>query len=261
MNGKTPAIPDQALSPAEACRLVGVSPKALRVWEQLKLVRPLRTGAGWRVFGPEEVARLYQIKTLKGFGFSLERIGRLLSDDAKGRSMLAEVLALQAQALAEEQGRVASAIGLVRRALAATEGGGSLAIADLARLSGEAAVAIAPDGDLTERMRPYIERHFAERDYRRIEQSISERWQALFAEAYALHASGADPGAPEAADLLRRWDELVQLFTGGDETVQRKSSAAFEEAMNDPSKPPPIDPKVWAFLKEAKRRIVEGETR
>jgi DNA-binding transcriptional MerR regulator len=259
MNGKTPPPPDRALSPAEACRLVGVSPKALRVWEGLKLVRPHRTGAGWRVFGPEEVARLYQIKTLKGFGFSLERIGRLLSDDARGRSTLADVLALQAQALVEEQGRVASAIELVRRALTEAKGGGPLAIADLARLSRDASV--APDEDLADRLRPYVARHFGEDDHRRIRQSISDRWRALFDEAYALHRSGADPGAPEAADLLRRWREYARVFSGGDEVVERKSAAAFEEAMNDPTRPPPMDPQVWAFLKEAGRRLAEGETR
>ena len=39
---------DRHLSPAETARLLGVSVKALRLYEQHALVKPLRTSAGWR---------------------------------------------------------------------------------------------------------------------------------------------------------------------------------------------------------------------
>ncbi|MGN6149602.1 MAG: MerR family transcriptional regulator, partial [Rhizomicrobium sp.] len=43
---------DQYLSPSEAARRLGVSVKALRVYEQRGLVKPLRSQADWRAYGP-----------------------------------------------------------------------------------------------------------------------------------------------------------------------------------------------------------------
>ena len=46
-------------------RSMGVSVKALRVYEAQGLVEPVRTGTGWRAYGPEQVARLHQVLALK----------------------------------------------------------------------------------------------------------------------------------------------------------------------------------------------------
>jgi DNA-binding transcriptional MerR regulator len=65
------------LSPAETAKRFGISIKALRLYEQRGLLKPLRaangsTGAAWRVYGPDQVARLHQILALKRLGLSLE---------------------------------------------------------------------------------------------------------------------------------------------------------------------------------------------
>lgn len=58
---------------------MGVSRKALRLYEAQGLIRPERTGADWRIYGPEEIARLHQILALKRFGFPLARIADVLT--------------------------------------------------------------------------------------------------------------------------------------------------------------------------------------
>lgn len=88
------------LSPSAAARRLGISTKALRVYEQRGLVRPTRTATGWRIYGPEEMARAEQIASLRRLGLGLAEIGRALAND---RSSFARVLAahqatLQAQA-------------------------------------------------------------------------------------------------------------------------------------------------------------------
>ena len=72
------------LSPSEAARRLGVSAKALRLYEQRGLVAPLRTAAGWRAYGPDEMARAGEIAALRALGLSLAQVARVLGGDSQG---------------------------------------------------------------------------------------------------------------------------------------------------------------------------------
>ena len=67
------------LSPSEIARRLGVSVKALRLYEERGLVSPGRTAAGWRAYGPDELARTAEIVALRALGFSLAQVERVLS--------------------------------------------------------------------------------------------------------------------------------------------------------------------------------------
>jgi DNA-binding transcriptional MerR regulator len=71
------------LSPSEAAAKLGVSPKALRLYEQRGLVAPARTAAGWRAYGPAEMGRAGEVVALRGLGLSLAQIGRVLAGDGE----------------------------------------------------------------------------------------------------------------------------------------------------------------------------------
>jgi hypothetical protein len=45
------------LEPVRGCKAPGVSTKALRLYEECGLMKPTRTAAGWRAYGPEQMAR------------------------------------------------------------------------------------------------------------------------------------------------------------------------------------------------------------
>ena len=49
------------LRPSEAAQRLGVSAKALRLYEQRGLVKPVRTAAGWRAYGPQQLKRAAEI--------------------------------------------------------------------------------------------------------------------------------------------------------------------------------------------------------
>ncbi len=72
------------LSPSEAAQYLGVSTKALRLYEERGLVSPKRTAAGWRTYGPEEMARAGEIAALRTLGFSLAQVERVLTRDSEG---------------------------------------------------------------------------------------------------------------------------------------------------------------------------------
>lgn len=74
----------QFLNPSAAARRLGVSAKALRLYEQHGLITPSRTAAGWRVYGPDEMVRAADIVILRALGLSLSQIARVLGDDLQG---------------------------------------------------------------------------------------------------------------------------------------------------------------------------------
>ena len=116
-----------------AARL-GVSSKALRVYEREGLVAPGRSAAGWRAYGPAQAARLHQIMALRGLGLSLKQIRALLVDD---QASLADILVLQRDSLAAQRGKLDAAIALLGVALLALEAGRDLTLDDLTHLTQE----------------------------------------------------------------------------------------------------------------------------
>jgi DNA-binding transcriptional MerR regulator len=74
----------QFLNPSAAAEQLGVSAKALRLYEQRGLVTPRRTAAGWRAYGPDEITRAAEIIALRALGLSLAQIARVLRGDSQG---------------------------------------------------------------------------------------------------------------------------------------------------------------------------------
>ena len=74
----------QFLNSSAAARRLGVSAKALRLYEQRGLVTPNRTAAGWRAYGPNDIARGGEIVALRALGFSISQIARVLGDNTHG---------------------------------------------------------------------------------------------------------------------------------------------------------------------------------
>jgi DNA-binding transcriptional MerR regulator len=62
----------QFLNPSDAAQQLGVSAKALRVYEHRGLITPARTLAGWRAYGPAEMARAREIVELRTLGLALK---------------------------------------------------------------------------------------------------------------------------------------------------------------------------------------------
>ncbi|QOZ32240.1 MerR family transcriptional regulator [Bradyrhizobium sp. CCBAU 53421] len=70
------------LSPSEAARQLGISAKALRLYEERGLIAPGRTPAGWRAYGAAEMARGAEIVALRALGLGINEVARILNGDA-----------------------------------------------------------------------------------------------------------------------------------------------------------------------------------
>jgi DNA-binding transcriptional MerR regulator len=131
---------EKFLAPSEAAKRLGVSIKALRLYEQRGLLAPPRTAAGWRTYGPVEMARAGEIAALRALGLSLAQVARVLGGDA---ACLDAALAAHQAALQGEMRRLAGSIAKVHALRADLAGGAAPVAGALARLVRPSACAVA----------------------------------------------------------------------------------------------------------------------
>lgn len=125
---------DQLLSAAECARQLGLTTRALRVYEERGLIRPPRTQKNWRLYGVREIARIGEILVLQKMGLTLLAIARLLA----GRETdLAGLLTLQEETLHERQVRIGQSLAIVRSLKAKQASGEVLSADDMIKLAKE----------------------------------------------------------------------------------------------------------------------------
>ena len=251
---------DRYLSPSEVAKRFGLSIKALRHYESCGLLAPKRTsngstGSAWRVYGPDQVARLHQILALKRLGLSLARIGEILA----GPDRLVAVLALQEQALVGQGEQLARALALVRAAQAKLKSGLALSIDDLATLNQETVVTRLTSKEMHRIMTPFGDQHFSAAEKEALRAKIPDRDQFikgiddLVAEAQPLMQAG-DPTSPAALDLARRFAAHTKSFAEQrDPQMRAKTEAVLADAMKDPETARKIasNLEIMRFIKQA----------
>jgi DNA-binding transcriptional MerR regulator len=119
------------LSPSQAASRLGVSVKALRIYEQRGLMTPTRTEAGWRSYGPAEMQRAGEIVALRALGLSLAQVASVLKGEADG---LEPALALHQAVLEGDARRLADTIERVRGLRASLAKGQRPTVTELTRL-------------------------------------------------------------------------------------------------------------------------------
>jgi DNA-binding transcriptional MerR regulator len=239
--------PVRLFSPAETSRRLGVSVRALRLYERRGLVRPQRTEAGWRVYGPAEIARLHQVLALKSLGLSLARIAEL----TKGRETdLDAVLALQEQVLTTRKADLERALVALRKARARLAVDQALSLDDLATLSRETTMRNATIDDETwaRDFAPVWRRHLTDAGYEKFfriepdalaalgmdEAAFQAAWNEVIEETERLCAAG-DPRTPEARAAVERWVQLQEVYLKGDPELMMASMLAQYEALSTPN--------------------------
>ncbi|ACI98438.1 MerR family transcriptional regulator [Rhodospirillum centenum] len=244
---------------AETAALLGVTAKALRVYERHGLVTPVRTGAGYRTYGPDQMRRLHQVLALRSLGLPLARIGRCLAglgDD------LGPILEAQEKDLRQRLGALESALALVARARERLAAGRPLSMDDLVTLTREIVMTTATP-DWREGLALLFARHFTAEERETLAGAApaasvgttdaAER-EALLMEARSM--LGRDPATAEAMDLARRWRDRAARFVGGDKDKLDRMRAVLDEALADPalSRTLPWREEV-AFIRAATERL------
>ena len=249
------------LSPSETARRLGVSVKALRVYESRGLVEPLRTETGWRAYGPEQMARLHQVLALKRLGLPLKAIADLLAGRMKS---LDAVLQVQEEALKRTKAEAEQGLRLLSSARRRLARGETLSMDDLSQLTRETTMTenrLDPE-EWKRVFDPLTAKHFTPEEQARLRERETgdgeegqKAWAEVIGEGKTLLAEGLPPSSPEVMDLARRWMGLLDRLSGGDPAVQMKVGAMWKEAYQDEQflQRSPVSPELMAYMGEAIR--------
>lgn len=123
---------EKFLNPSETARRLGVSTKALRLYEKHNLLEPIRTAGGWRTYGSQEMARAAEIVALRALGLSLAQVARVLRGDPEG---LEPALAAHQGTLESRIRGLADTVETVRVLRADLAQGKAPTVSELARLA------------------------------------------------------------------------------------------------------------------------------
>lgn len=113
LDGGTAEASEAPLGIADAAALVGLTPHTLRYYEQQELVRPGRTGAGHRAYGPDDLRRLVFLTRMRVSGMSMRDLRRYVRLVDEGESTVPErrdLMLAQRERIVQQQRDLALAL-------------------------------------------------------------------------------------------------------------------------------------------------------
>lgn len=197
------------LKVGELAERAGLTVRTLHHYDSIGLLRPsARSDAGYRLYDRDDVARLQQIQALRKFGMALADIGAYLdSPDASPLAVIERQLACLDRQI-DEATSMRDQLLRVRAQLARGE-----------------APELSTWLTTLEQMTMY-DKYFSQAELQqlRLVQAKESKldWQALVSQVRALMARGIAPDSAEATQVARRWLEILDRDTGGNQDLARK---------------------------------------
>ena len=238
----------QTIKIGELAKRTGVSVRTLHYYDEIGLLHPATvTASRHRLYGPAELLRLQQIKSLRRLGFSLDEVAACL--DAPEFSP-ASVIALHVQRLRDQIAKEQRLVALLE-----TLAGGNQA----------AAMQSADDFIKVIEEITTIERSFTPDELAEIKErgdrlgpahirAVEAEWPGLIAQVRREMLEGTEPTDARIRPLATRWRDLVGEFTGGNPSIERKVRASF---VADPKmmERAGLDPAICSYINSAIRAL------
>jgi DNA-binding transcriptional MerR regulator len=235
----------------EFASLTGVTVRALHHYDRLGLLRPDRTGSGYRLYGRRELERLEQIVALKFIGIPLQQIKATLNHNPSG---LVDALHLQRTVLEKKRDLLDRAIEALYEAEQSLVG------------------STQPDARILKKIidvikmqtrNEWIEGYYSPEAWTRIKDGhpgwspqlndkAYQDWLDLFNEVEG--ALGEDPASEGLQALAERWKAMEIAYTCGDHEIANGLNKMFADKSNWPDSmklrmAPFKNPAVWEFLR------------
>jgi DNA-binding transcriptional MerR regulator len=194
----------------------GLTIRTLHHYDEIGLVvASERTASGHRRYTPDDVRRLYQVRSLRQLGLSLEEVRSALSRSDSLRPLFeAQLASLTAQAQQVE--------ALRSRLTALLDGHTTESLLSTLEMMSVYESYFTADqlGDMRSRA--------AAMGPEAVE-ALKASWQELVRQLRQHLADGTPADDPRVVELARQWDELGAEFTGGDPAVQAAARQSWTE--------------------------------
>ena len=225
----------------------GLTVRTLHHWDALGVLVPAeRSEAGYRRYGPGEVARMYRILALRRLGLSLEEIAGVLNREGPDLA-----------------GAVRAHLARVEESLEVQERLRDRLVRILDALNGDAGPSLDQLIDTIEVMTMH-ERYYTPEQLEQLSQragalgedgmrKAEQDWADLIAEVEAERQKGTDPGAPRMQELAGRWQALIERFTGGDPGIASSLKTMYESEGPEKASRGALSPELMAYAGEAVR--------
>lgn len=231
----------QVWKAGQLARLTGLTVRTLHHYDQLGLLSPsARSEAGHRLYTADDLSRLQQIVSLKQLGLALSEIMDWLQDPGYHPE---DAVRIQLERVSERISSLEELRGLLEDLLRR--------IREHGRVTAEQAIKLIEVMVVAEK---YFTPEQLETLKKRAEilgpeliQNVENEWPELIAKVRAAMEQNLPPESPEVAVLAQRWRELVELFTGGDPTIEQSTVRHYQE---QPEKglQMGIDANLWAYI-------------
>jgi len=230
----------------ELAKRTGLSIRTLHYYDEIGLLHPSKlTGSRHRLYGPGELVRLQQIKSLRQLGLSLEEIRECLDSPAFSPRA---VLSLHVERLREQIEHQKRLVRLLEALMTGFDGG---AVASADELIGAIEAIASIERAFTPAELSEIKARGERLGREHIERAERE-WPTLIARVRAEMTRGTAPASKRLRPLAKRWRELVREFTGGNPAIERKVRAMY---VNEPTlmKRVGLDSELLAYVNRAIR--------
>jgi DNA-binding transcriptional MerR regulator len=228
----------------ELAAATGLTVRALHHYDDIGLLTPSeRSDAGHRLYTDSDVRRLYLIVTLRDLGMPLAAITDHLAGDFDARAVISGHLERLEEQLAL-QNDLRTRVKTVLEALATNE-----------RPSADDLVKTMEVISMHEKY--FDSDQLAQLEERRntmgteaIEASQRE-WADLIAAVEAERARGTDPSDERMQSLARKWQGLIDQFTGGDPGIMQSLKTMYETEGPEAASRGMVDPELMAYMGRA----------
>ena len=224
----------------------GMTVRTLHHYDEIGLLRPSeRTEAGYRLYSDADVQRLFRIRALRRLGLGLDEVSAAL--DGGGGSLRA-VVGAQLERVERDIALQEELRDRLRQVLEAVDRG-----AEPSREQILNAIEV-----MTMIESYYTPDQLAGLDERRrqlgpdgIERAQRE-WAELIEAVESERAAGTDPGDPRVQELARRWEGLIEQFTGGDPEIRASLERMYREQGPQKASRGMVDPELMGYMARAR---------
>ncbi len=228
----------------ELARRTGLTVRTLHHYDEIGLLSPsYRTGSGHRLYTADDITRLQMIVSLRQLGLSLREVGDWLSrPDTSARGVIELHLARLREQIDAQQTLYRRLEAIAERLRTAEE----VSAEDFLTMMEMIAMY---DKYYTEEQRQQLEERARQLGPEAIRAAEAE-WPELIARVRAEMQKGTDPASETVQALARRWQELVQSFTGGDPGITQSLKTMYQQEPAARERTG-LDPGIFAYVNRA----------